>query len=332
LLKCIRGLQKKVKRTGNWAVFTPLSYMSLKGIKSKIRGIEKTHKVTRAMEAVSAVKMRKSQERAILGRPYAIAALSILRRLSGSPDASGHPLLEEREVKRLVVILVTSDKGLAGNFNSAVIKAVEKKIQDTGLPLESIGIVAIGRKGYEFFSRRGFQILEYIPNLGDDGPVAKLDDLTKKVLRLFTSNSYDQCLLAYSHFSSTFEQRAVVRRILPISVREIIKTVHDITPEHGRYSDRRESENRQELYTVEPDHETVLNELLPHLLQVKIYHSLLESSASEHSARMVAMKNASDKASELSKELTLSFNKARQSEITSEVSELVGGMEAMAKK
>jgi len=305
--------------------------MSLKTIKSKIRGIDKTHKVTKAMEAVSAVKMRKSQERALKGRPYAIAALSILGRVSASLDVVSHPFIEKRENKRMCLLLITSDKGLAGGLNSSVLKKAEMVIKESGLGMESVGVIAVGRKGYEYFSKRGYSILEYVENLDDAVKAEDLEAVTKKTIELFMQSSdtaYDHVVVVYNQFRSTFEQDAVARQLLPLNVDEISEVIKAIVPERGKYSDVN-GHGAQELYTVEPDHETVLNKLLPYLLQIMIYHSLLEAKASEHSARMVAMKNASDKARDLSKELTLALNKARQAQITSELSEIVGGIEAM---
>ncbi len=304
--------------------------MSLKDIKNKIQGIDKTYKVTRAMEAVSAVKMRKSQERALTGRSYAIAALSILHRVVGSRDLLYHPLLDNRDVNKIGLIVITSDKGLAGSLNSAVLRKTEEYIKNSGIKKEMFGIITLGRKGYDYFSKRGYVVLDDVKNIEDKVTKEEFSALTKDVVNLFTDHSYDRFLISYSHFKSTFEQKAVVRQVLPLSVKEIEKTVKEITPREGKYSEMNSVGNTHELYTVEPDHETVLNSVLPYLLQVKLYHSLLEAKASEHSARMVAMKNASDKARDLSKELTISFNKARQAQITREVSEIVGGIEAMS--
>lgn len=304
--------------------------MSLKNIKNKIRGVEKTHKVTKAMEAVSAVKMRKSQERAIGGRPYALAALSILKRVGGSQDTLVHSFLTQKEkTERVCVVVITSDKGLAGSLNSAVIRAVEVYLRDVGVVKENIGMIGVGKKGYEHFSKRGYTMLERIENLGDDVTSDELKQLTKTLTQLFSDSAYDRVMVAYSQFKSTFEQKAVLRQVLPLSLTSIEETVKDILPTAGKYAEINEEEPKQELYNIEPDAETVLNDILPRLLQIELYHSLLEAKASEHSARMVAMKNASDKARDLTKELTLSYNKARQAQITREVSEIVGGIEAM---
>lgn len=302
----------------------------LKEIKNKIKGIEKTHKVTKAMEAVSAVKMRKSQERAMKGRPYATAAISILRRVGGSFDALKHPLVVSRDVRNVCLTVITSDKGLAGSLNGAVLKAANDEIRRRGLTTETCSFICIGRKGYEHFAKRGFKVLHYAENISDDVRHDELLEVSRLLSRGYEKGTFDLALLIYTNFVSTFEQRAAVRTALPLNPTDLARMVHDITPARGRYAKEEENgSNGSLLYTVEPDPASVLHELLPFLLRISVYHALLEGKASEHSARMVAMKNASDKARDLSKDLTREFNKARQSLITREVSEIVGGIEAM---
>lgn len=303
--------------------------MSLKLIKGKIRGIDKTHKVTKAMEAVSAVKMRKSQERALKGRPYAVAALSVLKRVSRSVGDRTHVFVAERPVSKICMIVVTSDKGLAGSLNSSVLKQAENTIAKANLSKESIGIIAVGKKGYEHFNKRGYTMLGYVENLGDDVTSDELAATTAQAVELFKS-SYDQVLVVYNQFKSTFEQEAVARQVLPLKADELEEVVRGILPVEGKYAAEADAPERSEIYTIEPNEEIVLETLFPYLIQIMLYHSLLEAKASEHSARMVSMKNASDKARDLSKELTLKLNKARQAQITREVSEIVGGIEAMA--
>jgi len=311
--------------------------MSLKIIKNKIRGIDKTHKVTKAMEAVSAVKMRKSQERAFLSRPYARAALTILKRVSGSVDVVNHPLTQKREGDRACVLLVTSDKGLAGSLNTAVLKEVRRIIQSENISQKNILSVCIGKKGFEFCEKQNFSILKHFDNISDDVSIDDMKEVTTELVNRFTSGDIDRCVVVYSNFISTFEQEAISRQLLPISFEEVERVIKDIIPEKGKYAEGADKGSADEekgvsgpvVYTIEPSPEEVLEELLPSLLNIQLYHVLLEAKACEHSARMVAMKNASDKAQEMSKELTLKFNKARQSLITREISEIIGGVEAM---
>lgn len=301
--------------------------MALKDIKNKIKATERTHKVTHAMEAVSAVKMRKTQGAAFAGRPYARAALSILARLSGSADIAEHPLMQTRPVKKTAYVVMTSDKGLAGALNSAVLKVVTEAL--AGTPKESVVMYAYGRKGEEFFRRREYTILKAYENKRDDIALPDMEVLTKELTDGFVGGEYDEVRVIYSNFKSTFEQVPILRTLLPLSLEGLTKVVGDIAPEKGRFSEPRTLE-APPTYEVEPSPVEVLNVLVPRLVAISLYHMLLEAKASEHSARMVAMKNASDKSEEVAHDLTRLYNKRRQAAITREVSEIVGGREALA--
>lgn len=304
---------------------------SLKQIKSKIRSIDKTRQVTKAMEAVSAVKMRKSQSAALSARPYATHALSILKRLSGTIDSSGHPLVAMRPVHKTGFIVVTSDRGLAGSLNSSVFREVHAFFKSHNLTRDSLGIITVGRKAYDHFLRRDFPIVEHFEHWGENVSMANPESLTRLIIELFLNNEYDEFYIAYTNFESTFQQNVVVRKVLPVSFEEVEKIVTGILPVRGKYAEtpRDESGDRVRDYVFEPSAESVLDELVPFIVAIQLYHSQLEANASEHSARMVAMKNASDKGRDMSRELTLVYNKARQSAITREVSEIIGGIEAM---
>lgn len=306
--------------------------MALKDIKNKIKSVDRTRKVTKAMEAVSAVKMRKSQVRAITARPYANSALSILERMSVSLSTVRHPLTESREVKKAAFVVVTSDKGLCGILNAAVIREAYLRVQASGLPTEMISIYAFGRKGAEFFERRGYKIVERFENVSDDIVVGDLSKVSNDIARAFAEKNYDRVDIIYTNFRSTFEQNAIAHTVLPLSLETLSAVVKGITPEKGKVLAPATTRSAPVFYTVEPSPEAVVNDLISSLVGVLFYHSLLESKASEHSARMIAMKNASDKSRDLSKALTRTFNKARQAMITREVSEIVGGIEAMAAK
>ena len=305
----------------------------LKAIKTKIRSIEKTQKVTKAMEAVSAAKMRKAQARAFAGRAYARAAVSILARVSGSKDLANHPLVHDSGTppEKALYIIITSDKGLAGALNSAVLRKTYNDIIDTNNNFRNkkATIVAIGRKANDFFVTRGFDVIEYHPNT-DQIDSEFITELIHKAADLFQAREVDIVKVVYQNFVSTFEQRPTIRTIFPLSLNELRQVVEDIVPIRG-VSVPKEIENQKDspVYTVEPNEHQVLQAILPRLASIFVYHALLESQASEHSARMVSMKSASDKAVELTDKFTLQFNKARQASITREVSEITGGMEAM---
>ncbi len=301
--------------------------MALKDIKTKIQATERTHKVARAMEAVSAVKMRKTQSVALTGRPYARAALQILARLSGSADLVRHPLATARDIRRVALVILTSDKGLAGALNSGVIMAAAKAVAPYAT--DAVTVYAYGRKGEEYFARRGYPVARAFENKKDTVEISVMEELSAELGDAFTNETYDEVLVAYSNFKSTFEQIPTIRRLLPLALPDVTRLIEDIVPEKGRWSDLRAVESVP-AYSIEPDSGEVLAMLAPRLVAISLYHMLLEAKASEHSARMVAMKNASDKSKEVAHDLTRLFNKIRQAAITREVSEIVGGREALA--
>lgn len=300
---------------------------NLKSIKSKILSYKKTGTVTHAMEAVSAVKMRKGQERALSGRSYAAASLSILERLSGTADVARHPLLQERAGKTALIV-ITSDKGLAGSLNSGVIRKAEHEIRERGLDKEHIVIFAFGRRGGEYFSSRGYFMGLIKTNVSDDISEREMQEITREILE---RGDISRVLVVYQNFVSTFEQAPTVRQIVPISPAAMHDIVEGIRPVRGKYSPLKAAEITAPpaAYTVEPDADSVLSVLLPKLINVGMFHALLENKASEHSARMVAMKSATDKAKDMAKGLTRTYNKVRQAAITREVSEITSGIEAM---
>ncbi len=318
----------------------------LKQIKSKIRSIEKTETVTKAMEAVSAAKMRKAQLTALNGRAYAKAAVSILARVSGSDVLKNHPLTRgaslvgaatssgevhlatEGVAAPALYIVITSDKGLAGGLNSAVLRAVANDIRENGLDNFNVSIVAVGKKANDYFSARGYNVVFYRPNTQELNAIL-MSDIVSLAAADFAAGAVNVVKIAYQNFISTFEQRPTLRTIFPLTLAELQTVVGDITPKRGMFAEAQD-ELQPNTYTVEPGEAEVFDAILPRLASVFVYHALLESQASEHSARMVAMKSASDKARELEHSLTLQFNKARQAAITREVSEITGGMEAMA--
>ena len=302
---------------------------NLKSIKSKIVSYKKTGTVTHAMEAVSAVKMRKSQERALSGRAYAAAALSILQRLSGTAALKNHALLEVRTGKTCIVV-ITSDKGLAGSLNSAVIRKVEAEISRLNLDTRSVVMIAVGRRGGDYFQARGYDVRIKHENISDSVSESEMRAVTYKVIEWHAAGEIGTCIVAYQNFLSTFEQVAGVRQLVPITPAMVAEMVKNIRPAKGKYAPAKDEKVHQPaVYTIEPDPDEVLDVLLPQLVNIAVFHALLEAKASEHSARMVAMKNATDKAKEMAHSLTRVFNKVRQAAITREVSEITSGIEAM---
>lgn len=300
--------------------------MSLKHIKNQIKSTERTSKVTKAMEAVSAVKMRKSQERAIKGRPFAEASLRILENISHSLDVKHHTYLTSDVGTHDCLVVVTADKGLAGSLNSAVLKEATQFLASR--ERDQVEVVCFGKKAYEFFLRRGYAIPRQYINVNDDISITDMEEVVSFLTDTFKAGKYRNVHLIYQHFTSTFEQRATTRQVLPINYEDVRFMIRDILPKHGKYSDHAKMQFSP-VYTIEQNYETLFESIFRSLVEIMLYHALLESKASEHSARMVAMKNATDKAKDVSKVLTLKYNKERQSVITAEVSEITGGIEAM---
>tara|TARA_R110000824_G_scaffold401771_1_gene615471 strand:- start:166686 stop:167588 length:903 start_codon:yes stop_codon:yes gene_type:complete len=296
--------------------------MALKDIKAKIQATQRMNKVTRAMEAVSAVKMRKTQTTALAGRSYARAAMSILTRLSGTEHVSKHPLAQKRDYKRVALVVMTSDKGLAGALNSSVLKKAVESVSE--FTPEQVSVYAYGKKADEFFSRRGYTVAGRYENKSDTIEIESMEALSEELARAFLAAEYDKVTVVYSNFKSTFEQIATERRLLPLSMGALNDIVTGILPVKGKFSSSEEV-SAPASYSVEPSDEDVLSLLVPRLVAVALYHMLLESKASEHSARMVAMKNASDKSKDVVRDLTRKYNKVRQAAITREVSEIISG-------
>jgi len=299
--------------------------VALKQIKNKIVATKKTGKVTKAMESVSAVKMRKSQERAFVSRPYVLGAVSILERLiAGTKDLS-HPLMAKRTGERVLVVIVTSDKGLAGSVNSAVLKQAERLFKAE----RHVDVIAFGRKAVEFARREGKTLIAEFINVADGVTLADVEAAAALLIATYTEGAYKEAVIIHQNFISTFEQAPTLRHVLPLQAESVHQIALDIAPRVGKYSERLGDTATAREYTIEPSAEVVLATLIPQLVQVVLYHALLESKASEHSARMVAMKNATDKSKEVVKALTIKFNKQRQAAITAEVSEITAGVEAM---
>ncbi len=303
----------------------------LKEIKNKIHSVKKTRKVTRAMEAVSAVKMRKSQERARSARAYARSALRILGQVSSVIEFKAHPLIAQHKGGDTVVVLVTSDKGLAGSLNSAVLKMAEQFIENKDENKGNIKWVCIGKRGVDWAERRGYDIVHSVKNVSDNISEAEMEDVTNKITLMQESGEVRKVNVIYTNFKSTFEQEAVMRRVLPLSRGALDDIVSGITPDKGVGAGQPNATDASAVsdYKIEPNRVTLLDEILPRLTNIVIFHTLLENKASEHSARMVAMKNATDKAGEVAMLLQRKFNKARQAAITAEIGEITSGLEAM---
>ena len=291
---------------------------STKEIRRRIRSVENTAKITNALQLVAASKMRRAQERALAARPYAERMRNVLADLSSAgSDGEGplHPLLERREVKETTVIVVTPDRGLAGALISNLHRHAGEIVLSPDRPGD-VSMLPVGRKAADYFQRfnlryRGeFQALGDYPGLNETRPISTV------AMQDYLNGDVDQVLLVYASFVSTVTQKPATIQVLPV--------------EPPPAADGAEAGSEREIdYIFEPSPQEVLEELLPRYVEMQIYQAVLEAAASEQSARMVAMRNATDAANEMVDDLTLEYNKARQSQITNELLDIVGGVEAM---
>lgn len=303
-----------------------------RAIKNRIKSTKNIKQITKAMEAVSAVKMRKSEVVALKARPYALSALEIFKGLSAKLDydiSNLSPLLEQNKSKKIGLVVVTSDKGLAGSFNTNVLRKALEILKDKKDEFE---LITVGKKGRDFLGRRGFSIAKDFLGAGDFVELKETRPISIFIKEGFLNKRWSKVVLLYTNFMSALKQETITREVLPFSFESISKIVDGITPDRGRYANMPLFIGQKEkglTYKFEPDPLTVLNELLPALLEIEVHHAILEANASEHSSRMVAMKNASENAGELIGELTLVYNKARQAQITKELTEITAGKEAL---
>lgn len=285
-----------------------------KEIRKQIKSIKSTQKITRAMEMVAASKMRRAQERMQAARPYANKIRQVIGHLHFAHPEYRHPFWIEREAKRVGVIVVTSDRGLCGGLNTNLFRLLLptlKEWHDKQLPVE---VCSIGTKGFTFLKRLGAEIVSHAAHLGDTPRIEDLIGTVKTMLDAYGAGRIDRLYVVYNQFVNTMSQRPVVEQLLPLPAVEGESQV-----ELKHYWD----------YIYEPDARDVLDDLLTRYIESLVYHAVVENLASEQSARMVAMKSASDNAGTLIDELNLRYNKARQAAITQEIAEIVGGAAAV---
>ena len=283
-----------------------------KEIRVKIRSVQNTRKITKAMEMVAASKMRKAQDRMRQARPYADKIRNVAAHLSHANPEYRHPFLVDRDsVKRVGLIVVTTDKGLCGALNTNVLRVVLNQYKEWQAQGEEVEVCCLGNKGLGFMQRLGANIVSHAVQLGDRPQMEKLIGAVKVMLDGYTSDRFDRLLIAYTRFVNTMKQEPVVEQLLPLSGEKLG------APE-GTWD-----------YLYEPDARVVLDQVLTRYIESVIFQAVAENMASEQSARMVAMKAASDNAKTLIEDLTLVYNKNRQAAITKELSEIVGGAAAV---
>ncbi len=298
-----------------------------RAIKNRIKSTKNIQQITKAMEAVSAVKMRRSESAAIKGRPYALYALDILRKIesnTGEAIKSLSPLFEKRGNKTAIVV-ISSDKGLAGAFNANVTRKSSELVASS-----NADVVSVGKKGKDFFTRKGTEIIKHFEQAGDYVTESEANHISEYILSLFTNKIYDRIDIVFTNFVSALKQEVVHRPLLPLDEKVLRTVVENIIPETGKFSDLRSSTvNSDTEYKFEPNPKEIVTSLVPSLVKLEIFHSILEANASEHAARMVAMKNASESAKDMIGSLTIKYNKERQAQITKELIEITSGKEAL---
>lgn len=308
---------------------------SLRDIKRRIRSVKNIAQITKAMEVVSMTKMRRTQQFALAARPYALAALDMLKNLLAmTPKGKLPPLLAERAIRTILLVVVTTDKGLVGGFNDAVFRKADAWIERRRKEKVAFEVLTVGKKAREYFDRRGVPVARGFVGHGDFVEMEETSAVTDAILDGFAGREWDAVTVIYTHFKTTLRQETIERKLLPTRESFLEHLIEEIVPEYGRWSDiRKEKLSRPThynyTYKFEPSAARILSDLASSLIRIGLHHILLESNASEHSARMVTMKNASDNASELKDRLTLQSNKVRQAGITAELSEIIAGAEAL---
>ena len=274
-------------------------------IRRRIRSVKSTQQITKAMKMVSAAKLRRAQDAMFAARPYARKMLEVLQGIASRTDKDAHPLLEERGSDRVLVVVVTADKGLCGGFNANIIRTAARFVSER--PEHGVELGLVGRKGRDALKRRGLKVrFEHI-GVFQALRYATAREMAKELVLAFTNGEVDEVFLVYNEFKSVIQQRIAVERLLPIER-------HLLSPQQPRFD-----------YLFEPEPAGILKSLLPRHVEVQIWKALLESNAAEHGARMSSMDAATNNASEMIDSLTLYMNKVRQAAITKEIIEVVSG-------
>ncbi len=297
---------------------------SLREIRRRIRSIRNIAQVTRAMQMVAASKMRRAQAQVLATRPYSEKAWQVLKHLAAQRGAQGalHPLLDARDsVNAIGLVLITADKGLCGAYNANMLRLAARFILEAGKPVK---VIAIGRRGAAFMARYRQNLIAEFSDLPPRPSILDITPIAHVAINAFLSGEVDEVYLGYTRFVNTLTQRPLIRRLLPLRV----TNAHQLSVNTALVQPEEASQATGE-YIYEPDPQTILDTVLPRFTEIQIYGALLEALASEHSARMVAMRAATDNANKLLAELTLTYNQARQDAITREMLDIAGGVEAM---
>jgi F-type H+-transporting ATPase subunit gamma len=285
---------------------------TLRDIKRRIKAVQSTSKITKAMKMVAAAKFRKAQQRMFELRPYAERMSEGLSRLAGDLEAEIHPLLVVRPRKNVEVLVITSDRGLCGAFNTNILKAAAKHIADLRGEGFNVSISAVGRKAKDYLKRRNVELRNSWTGISGKISYANAQEIAGDIIENYTDETFDEVIVIYNEFKSVIAQKVIIARLLPLAP---IAAVEDVLPVFN--------------FIYEPSKEEIFSSLVPKNVEIQIFRALLESQASEEAARMSAMENATKSANEMISKLSLQYNKARQASITKELMDIVGGVEAM---
>ncbi len=304
---------------------------SVQNIKKRLKSVNNISQITKAMELVAATKMRKSQEIALASRPYAFSALGLLANISKTYAKELPLILKKRKIKKILYVLVTSDKGLAGAFNSSVFRKFEHYLKDNKIDIAKNSFLAIGEKSGSYLSKKGVKLAEKFSKVGDFTDPKDTNPIADFIIKGYLAKKWDKVTVFSTNFRSALKQEPLERNILPVDFESIKKTVEEITPETGKFANFIKDNQvkflaeKDQSYLIEPSPLVVLDKLVKFLFSMQFYHIVLEANASEHAARRLAMKTASDNASKLFFNLSLQYNKSRQSSITKEIIEISNG-------
>ncbi|CAM3966760.1 ATP synthase F1 subunit gamma [Alkalicoccus chagannorensis] len=287
---------------------------NLKEIKTRIGSTKKTKQITKAMEMVSAAKLNRAQDKTEAFQPYKDKIREVVGSIAQGSEEVSHPMLQDRkEIRRTGYLVITSDRGLCGAYNSGLLRETYNLIQERHQSSDEYGIVILGKVGRDFFQKRGMPIMQEITGLADQPEYSEIKNIAETTVQMFTDEVFDEVYIHHNHFVSAMTQRVTETKLLPLTALAAEAEAEAVsTPD----------------YIYEPDAETILERLLPHYAESLIFGSLLDAKASEFGARMSAMRSATDNADSRIDDLTLSYNRARQAAITQEINEIVGGAAA----
>lgn len=299
---------------------------NLKAIRKRISSVKSTQKITRAQKMVAGARLTRAQQRILALRPYAVKTAQVLAEVAGraseeneGADSEEHPLLTRRPEKTVLLLVITSDRGLCGAFNTNILRAANRMWREREAAGQNVKIVTIGRKGRDFFRRRNAPILEVLSGVWEKLNVETAREIARKVLTPFVKGEVDAIYLVYNEFKSAMSQRVVTEPLFPLQKAEEPKKEGEHEPEWAQHRE----------YLFEPSRKALMERLVPMYIEISILRALYESNASELGARMTAMESATKKASEMIGKYTLLYNRARQAAITTELMEIIGGAEAL---